>query len=155
MHRFRGPLGLGLVVVGLSTLLILSRPRATAQQGLNFDRLSAEDRQAFQQRFEKELWPLMTRHQRDGCVGCHSGGKIVSDLRMSGDVNKDFPMLVRQGFFIPDDAGSLLGRMLDKDPKRVMPPPAKDPKFKRPHWTEQEKALLRAFIVDMEKKQKN
>jgi hypothetical protein len=154
MSRLRGPLGWALFILGISALLILSRREANAQQGLNFDRLSNEDRQALQKRFEKELWPLLTRHERDGCVGCHAGAKIVSALRMTGNVNKDFPMLVKQGFFIPDDAGSLLGRMLDKDPMRIMPPPAKDPKFKRAHWTEPELAVLRAFVVDLEKKQR-
>ncbi|MCI0641552.1 MAG: hypothetical protein L0Y72_15255 [Gemmataceae bacterium] len=154
MNRWRGPFGWGLFVVGISTLLIFSQLESKAQQEPNFDRLSAEDRQALQKRFAKELWPLLTRHERDGCVGCHAGAKTVSALRMTGDIDKDFPMLIKQGFFIPDDAGSLLARMLDKDPKRIMPPPAKDPKFKRPHWTEKELALLRAFVVDLDKKQK-
>lgn len=151
MNGLRAFLG-GLLFIAVT--LVLAWPNAQAQQGLNFDRLTDEDRQAFQKRFEKELWPLLTRYERDGCVGCHAGAKIVSALRMTGDINKDFPMMIRQGFFIPDDAGSLLGRMLDKDPKRIMPPPAKDPKFKRPHWTEQELALLRTFVIDLDKKQK-
>ncbi|MCI0381212.1 MAG: hypothetical protein L0215_26810 [Gemmataceae bacterium] len=154
MNRWRRHLGWALFVVGISTLHILSLPQSNAQEDQNFDRLTAEDRQALQKRFAKELWPLLTRHERDGCVGCHAGAKIVSALRMTGDIDKDFPMLIKQGFFIPDDAGSLLGRMLDKDPKRIMPPPAKDPKFKRPHWTAKELALLRAFVIDLDKRQK-
>jgi hypothetical protein len=136
------------------SIICLCALAVQAQQGPNFDRLGAEDRQAFQNRFEKDLWPLMTRHKRDGCVGCHAGGNIVSALRMTGDISKDFPMLVRDGYFIPNDPGSLLSRMLDKDPKRIMPPPAKDPNFKRPHWTEQELDVLRAFVIDLDKKQK-
>jgi len=154
MDHLRRPVICGLLLFGISTLLILSRPAANAQQGANFDRLCDDDRKAMQERFAKELWPLLTRHKRDGCVGCHAGGKIVSALRMTGDIDKDFPMLIKQGFFIPGDAGSLLGRMLDKDLKRVMPPPAKDANFKRPHWTEPEMAVLRTFVIDLDKKQK-
>jgi len=153
MSRLRELVGAGLLVAGMS-LHVVSRPQAAAQQGQNFDRLSDEDRQAFQKRFAKELWPLLTRHERDGCVGCHAGAKIVSALRMTGAIDKDFPMLVKQGFFIPNDPGSLLGRMLTKDPKYVMPPPTKDGKFKRPRWTESELNVLRAFVIDLDKKQK-
>lgn len=154
MLHLRRPVVWGLFLLGLATLVLLSRPQANAQQGPNFDRLSDADRQAFQKRFAEELWPLLTRYKRDGCVGCHAGGKIVSSLRMTGDIDKDFPMLIKQGFFIPGDAGSLLNRMLDKDPKRVMPPPAKDPNFQRPRWTEQELNVMRAFVLDLDKKQK-
>jgi hypothetical protein len=118
-----------------------------AAQGANFDKLSAEDRQALSQRFEKEIWPLMERGGKDGCVGCHSG-KIVSDLRLTGKADKDFAMLVKAGFFLPDDAGSLLGRVTDPDPKRRMPP------GKRPHWSDKEIAVLRDFTADLNKKQK-
>ncbi|MCS7046455.1 MAG: hypothetical protein NZO58_08885 [Gemmataceae bacterium] len=140
-------------VLTILTGVVMVAAAVHGQQGQNFDRLSAADREIFQKRFEKEIWPLMTRHGRDGCVGCHSSANIVSALRLTGDVTKDFPMLLRQGFFLPDDAGSLLNRMLDKDPKRVMPPPAKDPKFKRPRWTEDELNLLRNFVVDLDKRQ--
>lgn len=153
MNHVRGPVACGLLVA-LSALFILSGPQVNGQAGPNFDKLTDADRQAFKERFAKELWPLLTRHKRDGCVGCHAGGKIVSSLRMTGDIDKDFPMLIKQGFFIPNDAGSLLSRMLDKDPKRIMPPPANDPNFKRPHWTEQELAVLRTFVIDLDKKQK-
>src|SRR5262249_28154121 len=136
-----------------TALLVLARPEARGQ-GENFDRLTDEDRQALQKRFEKELWPLLTRHERDGCVGCHAGKGIVTALRMTGKVDKDFPLRVKQGFFIPNDKGSLLSRMLEKDPKRIMPPPTKDGKLSRPKWTADELEVLRVFVNDLEKKQK-
>jgi hypothetical protein len=114
--------------------------------GQNFDRLSDSDRQLMQQRFEKEIWPLMTRGGKDGCVGCHSG-KAVTALRLSGDVSKDFGRLVREGFFIPGDAGSLLERVTDPDKKRRMP-------LDRSAWSEAEVKVLRAFVADLDRKQK-
>jgi hypothetical protein len=130
------------VVVAISAGAVALR----GQQN-SFDKLSDADRQAFQARFTKEIWPLMQRNGKQGCVGCHSG-KIVSALNLTGDVNKDFPMLVREGFFIPDDAGSLHGRVTDKDPERRMP------RSKVGLWTDAEAKLLQAFVMDMEKKQR-
>ncbi|MCI0684175.1 MAG: hypothetical protein L0Y71_18860 [Gemmataceae bacterium] len=118
-----------------------------AQQG-SFDKLSAADRQAFQERFAKDIWPLLQRNGKNGCVGCHSG-KIVSALHLTGQVERDFPMLLREGFFIPDDAGSLLGRITDKDPERRMP------RSKVGLWTDAETKLLAQFVADLDKKQRN
>jgi hypothetical protein len=116
-------------------------------QNPSFDRLAPADREALQQRFEKEVWPLLARGGKDGCVGCH-GGKLVSALRMSGDPGKDFSFMLKEGFFIPDDAGSVLSRIVDPSPKRRMPP------GKRPQWSDAEVQVLRAFVVDLDKKQK-
>src|SRR5262245_59119482 len=95
-----------------------------ASQGPNFDRLSDADRNAFGERFRRDIWPLLERGGKNGCVGCHDG-KIVSALKMSGNPDKDFRAMLRDGFFLKGDAGSLLARVLDKDKKRVMPPPSK------------------------------
>lgn len=113
--------------------------------GFNFDKLSDADRQAFSARFEKEIWPLMVRRGKDGCVGCHSG-KIVADLRLSGDAKKDFAKMLKDGFFLHDDAGSILARVSEKDKTRRMP------KGKAP-WTEQELQILRQFTLDMHTKE--
>ena len=101
-----------------------------------------------QERFGKEIWPLMQRGGKDGCIGCHATPKGGQALRLSGDLNRDFPKLVKDGFFLPDDLGSLYGRMIEKDAKRRMPP------AKRPGWSEKELELLKAFIDDLDKKQK-
>src|SRR5262245_20342320 len=116
-----------------------------AAQGPNFDKLSDGDRTTFQKRFEQEIWPLLTRHGKDGCIGCHSG-KIVSALRTIGVVDKDFRMLLRVGFLLPDDPGSLLSRITARDPKRRMPP------TERASWTPAEVAKLREFVADVDKK---
>jgi hypothetical protein len=112
----------------------------------NFDHLLPEDRKVFAARFEKEVWPLLTKDGKNGCVGCHSG-KIVSALKLTGKLEKDFPMLLKDGFFLLDDEGSLLARVTDKDKERRMP------KGKTP-WTEQDVQVLRAFTVDVHKKQR-
>ena len=115
--------------------------------GANFDFLTDSDRKVLQERFVKEIWPLMQRGEKNGCVGCHNG-KIVSSLKMSGNAEKDFRMLVKDGFFIPDDSGSVLTRIKSKDRKQRMPPPGKgDP------WTQEETEVLHKFVMDLDRKQ--
>jgi hypothetical protein len=130
-----------LVFVGSSFAVTL------AGGGANFDFLTDADRKAMQDRFVKEIWPLMERGQKNGCVGCHNG-KIVSSLKMSGYAEKDFRMLVKDGFFLPDDSGSVLTRIKSKDRKQRMPPPGKgDP------WTQEETQVLHKFVMDLDSKQ--
>lgn len=116
------------------------------QAGGSFDRLDEADRQVFQKRFDKDIWPLLLRGGKDGCVGCHRGGQVTA-LKFSGDSPKDFRMLLKDGFFIPNDSGSLHGRITDKNQKRRMPP------GQRSGLTEPEAALLQTFILDLDKKQ--
>jgi hypothetical protein len=118
--------------------------------GGNFDHLSDADRKIFQERFVKEIWPLFERGGKYSCVGCHSGkaDKIVSSLKMSGNAEKDFRMLLKEGFFIPDDPGSMHSRIIARNKKLMMPPPGKaDP------WTKADADLLRKFVDDVEAKQ--
>src|SRR5204863_500760 len=82
--------------------------------------------------------PLLTRDGKEGCVGCHAG-KGGGALRFSGNPDKDFVMLLRDGFFLKDDAGSLLERVADRDVKRRMPP-------NRPAWPEADVKVLRTFV---------
>ncbi len=123
---------------------------ALAGGGGNFDYLSDADRKVFQERFAKEIWPLLERDGKNGCVGCHSGkgGSIVSALKMSGNAEKDFRMLVKDGFFIPDDPGSMHTRIISRNKKQMMPPPEKG----KP-WTKADAELLRKFVDDIEAKQ--
>src|SRR5438445_515372 len=64
-----------------------------AAGGANFDHLSDTDRKTLEQRFVKEIWPLLERGGKQGCVGCHNG-KIVSSLKMAGKADQDFRMLL-------------------------------------------------------------
>lgn len=133
-----------LSLTALSALLLIWQ--IGFAQAPSFDKLGDADREALQKRFEKEIWPLIERNGKNGCLGCHSGGQVTA-LRLTGEVTKDFPMLVREGFFIPDDAGSLLGRLSDPDPERRMPRKGKP-------WTPAELKTLSDFVADLDKKQK-
>ncbi|HEX3316028.1 MAG TPA: hypothetical protein VHR72_14115 [Gemmataceae bacterium] len=116
-----------------------------AQNG-SFDRVPDADKPALRKRFETEVWPLLVRGGKDGCVGCHTGKG--GDLRLRGVPSRDFDFMLKEGFFLPDDAGSLLGRVADKSKKRRMPPSP------RAAWTEAEIKVLRDFVVDLDKLQK-
>jgi hypothetical protein len=136
----------------LSTLMLLALGLIVAAdlragQGGKFDKLSDDDRRAFGERFQKEIWPLLARGGADGCVGCHNGKKVTT-LRFSGDAAKDFLMLVGDGYLLRKDPGSVLERITDKDKKRRMPPD------ERPGWSDAEIELLRHFVDDVDKKNK-
>lgn len=136
----------GLVVLGLVGAVACGSRWVPASQ-VSFDKLSDADRKAFQERFIKEVWPLMQRNGKDGCVGCHSTGKIVSALKLTGNAEKDFQKLLRDGFFLYGDEGSLLARVTEKDVKRRMPLDQKP-------WTAAEIKVLHDFTKDLDSKQK-
>ena len=120
---------------------------ALAGGGANFDHLTDGDRNVLQERFVKEIWPLLERNGKNGCVGCHNG-KIMSSLKMTGKADKDFRMLVKDGFFLPDDTGSVLTRVTSSNRKKVMPPAGKGDR-----WTKAEVEVLEKFVMDLDKKQ--
>lgn len=113
----------------------------------SFDRLNERDRAALTVRFTKEVWPLLARGGKDGCVGCHHA-RGPGALHFRGEPAKDFAMLLRDGFFLLDDSGSLLTRIVTRDRKARMPPGA------RPAWTAAEAAVLRRFVEDLDRKQR-
>ncbi len=115
--------------------------------GGNFDKLTDADRKTFQDRFTKEIWPLLHRGGKDSCTGCHNG-KVVSALKFAGSPDKDFPKLLKDGFFIPDDSGSLLTRITSKNKKQMMPPPGK-----ASPWKQADIEILQKFVDDLDKKQ--
>jgi hypothetical protein len=138
-----------LIVGGLAFCAAIGGFRALRAQPLNFDKLTDADRKVFAERFEREIWPLLVKDGKYGCVGCHlPSSKIVSSLRMSGDPKKDFPMLVRDGYFLHPDAGSFLARVMEKDLQRRMPK-------SKAAWPEKDIQTLRKFVEDMSKKQQN
>jgi hypothetical protein len=137
-----------MLTLAAAALLVPEWERLRAGQGPNFDKLNDADRAEFARRFERDVWPLLVRGGKDGCVGCHTTGKIVSSLKMKNDAGKDFRYMLREGFFIKGDPGSLLERMLTKDPKRRMPPD------KLPGWTPAELKVLTDFVNDLDQKQK-
>lgn len=134
-------IGLG-AVAGITWLSLWQ-----SSAGGSLDTLSEADRKVYQDRFAKEIWPLLQRGGKDGCVGCHRTGSVTA-LHFSGDVGKDFRMLLQDGFFLPNDAGNLHARITDKDPQRRMPP------GKRPAWLAKEAEVLRIFTLDLNRKEK-
>jgi hypothetical protein len=127
---------------------MLALAGAALAGGPNFDRLSDDDRKAMQERFAKELWPLMMRGDKNGCVGCHQLPKTGGNMKMTGNLDKDFRKLVKDGFFIPNDSGSIVSHVTSTDRKKRMPPPGKaDP------WTKDEINVLEKFVADLDKKQ--
>src|SRR4051812_1296858 len=79
-------------------------------EGGSFDKLGEADRKTFQERFERELWPLLSRNGKDGCVGCHNDRRRDTALRFTGKPDQDFRALLKEGFFLHDDPGNLLAR---------------------------------------------
>jgi hypothetical protein len=132
------------VIAWAGAMLWIGAVRSQVQPP-SFDKLRDADRKAFSERFQKEIWPLLVAGGKDGCVGCHNG-KRVSSLRFHENPEKDFRMLLKEGFFLKDDAGSLLDRVVEKDKKRRMPPD------NLPPWTEAQVRVLRDFVNDLDKK---
>jgi hypothetical protein len=130
---------IGLLAYAGCTLAI-----ALAGGETGFDSLKNGDRKAMQERFAKELWPLLQRNGKEGCVGCHQLPKTGGNMKLTGDIGKDFPMLVKEGFFIPGDSGSMLTQIS----KKRMPPAGKGKA-----WTKEEIEVLSKFVADLEEKQ--
>ncbi len=114
----------------------------------SFDKLDEADRKVLAERFKREVWPILVRGGKDGCVGCHAG-KGGGALHFSGDADKDFRMLLRDGFFLKDDPGSLLSRIEDTNKKRRMPPD------NRPAWSGADKKALGELVEAIHHKQKS
>ncbi len=112
-----------------------------------FDRLSEPDRKKFSARFEKEIWPLLIRNGKDGCVGCHNP-KHRSLLRFSGKPGADFRKILKDGFLLPDDPGSFLHVVSTRNKREQMPP------GDRKRWNQQEINFLKNFVIDLDKRQK-
>jgi hypothetical protein len=113
----------------------------------SFDKLNDADRQEFQQRFEREVWPLLLRGGKDGCIGCHVANHR-STLKFVGKADVDFRKLLADGFFLHNDSANLVAVIETKDLKKRMPP------GKRPSWAGDDVKLLKQFIADVDKKQK-
>ncbi|MEI6233574.1 MAG: hypothetical protein WCT04_11010 [Planctomycetota bacterium] len=124
-----------------------SKPKKPVVQKREFiARLTDADMAAFSKRFEKELWPLLTRTKGD-CTHCHDGD-TKSQLEIPDD-NADtaFKHLLTEDRFDLKSPSGLMARLISKDVKLVMPPPTS----KAP-WTDAEISLLKNFTTDMQPK---
>jgi hypothetical protein len=131
------------IAVAVLALIGLS---VTRGGGGSFDKLGDADRQAFQARFEREVWPLLLRDGKDGCVGCHVANHR-STLKFVGKAGDDYRKLLADGFFLHNDSANLVAVIETKDRKKKMPP------GQRPAWAADDIKVLKQFIADVDKKQ--
>ncbi|MCS6858878.1 MAG: hypothetical protein NZT92_01000 [Abditibacteriales bacterium] len=103
-------------------------------------KLSAGDMKALSQRFQKELWPLLTRPESN-CVTCHTD-RNPSQLHLPKDADAAFKYLLGNNFFDPDSPTGLLARINAPKERRMPPAPFAA-------WTEREIATLHTFVTDL------
>ncbi len=102
----------------------------------------AEDlqRQRVLERFESDIYPLMTRFGEDSCVGCHED-EDTSSLVFVGNAQDDFQILLDQGYLALEGPDTFLARIVHSNPKRRMPKGASlEP------WSAEEVERLRSFL---------
>jgi hypothetical protein len=117
-----------------------------ADQPVPAGQLSAADHKAFELRFQRDLWPLLSRNGKDGCVGCHHR-EHKSGLQFFPDADTSFQVLLTEGFFEPANPSSLLARASAPKGDGRMPPGS------RPGWTDAELQTLRRFVNDLYQRQ--
>ncbi len=138
------PRFLTIVAVSLLVGLMAGADNGLADGAMNFDRLKDLDRERFSDRFQKQVWPLLVRNGKDGCVGCHHS-QHRSTLRFTGKPDPDFRKLLRDGFFLVDDPGSML-HVVSTTNKRTQMPPGN-----RPRWSKKDIQVLKQFVQDLDK----
>lgn len=104
--------------------------------------LAAEDATILQDRFTREIWPLLER-ANGGCVSCHNA-KNPSQLHFAAEgPAPNFKKLLAGGFFDPENPSGIMARVTTADSAVRMPPPP----FKA--WAEDEISLLRSFVTEL------
>jgi hypothetical protein len=99
--------------------------------------------EAFFQRFQRELWPLLTRGGEHSCVSCHDADNR-SPLHFFSEPHSDFRMLRENAYFSATEPDTLLGRLTSTNPKKRMP----KGKTAQP-WSDREIQALRSFAADL------
>ena len=94
-------------------------------------------------KFQKEIYPLLTRGQEDSCVSCHDVD-AKSSLKFFGNVTNDFKLLLNDGYFATQGSDTLLGRITTDNPKKRMP----KGKSVKP-WTAAEVQQLKGFLAEL------
>jgi hypothetical protein len=103
--------------------------------------LSPEDTRRFLERFQREIWPLLTREGAN-CLTCHDT-KSATPLKMLASASESFKSLLTSGHFEAENPSSLLARVSTPDRSRLMPPPPAKA------WTDAEVQTLRRFTNDL------
>ena len=94
-----------------------AKPKPAVPSAATVGGLTPDDTKAFEDRFAKELWPLM----QENCVPCH-GSKNASQLLLVGDSRAAFLKMLGEGFFDADNHASILERVATTDKQIIMPP---------------------------------
>jgi len=138
-----GVLTFGLLMASVSGLPGQQKSKRPITQSPNhpIPLLSADDTRAFTRRFEKEVWPLLSRAE-SGCLTCHDA-KATNPLRLFKDAPGAFKTLLTDGHLEAENPGSILARVTAPDKARKMPPAPFTP------WTDEEVQTLRAFSNDL------
>ena len=96
------------------------------------------------QRFEQQIWPLLTRDGKNSCVSCHDN-ENKSELQFFADAESNFKMLLEQGYFAANNPDALLGRITTVNRKKRMP----KGKEAKP-WSKEAVHTLRTFLGDLQ-----
>ena len=102
-----------------------------------------EELTQFSKRFQKEIWPLLTRN-KNSCVSCHDS-ESESQLDIIDEPDSSFKRLLVEGRLDPKSTSSLLSRIVSTEKKKRMPKPPAKP------WSDEETALLKTFGTDLYK----
>ena len=89
------------------------------------------DSSTLEKRFEREIWPILTREvpRANGgaamsCVDCHDA-EHSSDLHFFETPRASYRALVSGGYFGDDDRDAIVARVASPRRNRRMPPPRK------------------------------
>ena len=123
-----------------ATALSLTLPvmETTNQTWSTASEMQGDLQQRLQRRFNAEIWPLISENGKSSCTRCHHQ-RHRSGLRLTGEPETDFSILLRQGFLHPSDPSSILESIASKEADRKMPP------GKLPQWTDDQIETLKRF----------
>lgn len=113
----------------------------TAFSGSEFISMPIEKQQEFYQRFEREIYPLISSGGGN-CYSCHAE-ENKSELRFLEDHGQTFLRLMVQQYFDPENPMSFISRIESKLDKVVMPPPPMKP------WSKDKIQTLRSFSQEI------
>jgi hypothetical protein len=96
----------------------------------------------FEDRFQKEIWPLFGADTRSGCLSCHAREGRTPLLLFRAPL-ASFKALLAGGYLDPQNPAGLLARVTSSDPLVRMPPPP------RPALEQAAIAGLRGFLTEI------
>ncbi len=104
--------------------------------------LDAEVHHEFQERFDREIWPIISDNGKSSCIRCHDQNH-QSGFRLTGEASADFTAMLGDGWFHPHDPGGILFCITSKNPEFMMPP------GKLPRLEEAQVEVLTEFARDL------